>query len=363
MFSMKNWTLAKALAVILCVFIAGEAHLTYSGQGPGQEDPLAQQFRKARDAFFSQDFQTAMNLLDKLMADLQNIPDRETLKGETFLLAGANYEKMSVGNLAIRRFCEAKKILGEGKSIEGLDLAAFKYYKENCSGPGAAGGAVSNSGTSRKNAFVKILGIVLVVAAAGGIIWYLFFSKNAPLKKKGTYTSITFRLTITYKGFNSTGTRRLWVAGENIKEESFVYTQDCNELTKCTDAVKEETYIFARAVTGDDIVVKQEFLNWDYYSLPGGTGWKKLCTDYTLDVEKYEYKDGKDPGKPSAQGLETLNQPIVVDRDCQQVSSHIHNCTVQAIVKFSAPADASKAGKAVSAGSETVHGFKAETGY
>jgi hypothetical protein len=358
MFDMKYWLPARVLAVFLCVLIAGEAHLIYAGQGTGQEDPLAQQFSKAKDAYLTQDFQTAMKLLEQLMTDLGKIPDRETFKGETFLLAGATYEKMNVKNLAIRYFCEAKKLLGEGKSIEGLDLAGFKYYKENCGVPGTAGGAVTAPGTGKKNAFVKVLGIVLIVAAAGGLIWYLFFSKNAPLKKKGSYTSITFRLTVTYKGFNSTGTRKLWVAGENIKEEDFVYTQDCNENTQCSDAIKTETYSFSRTVTGANFVVKQEFLNWDYYSLPGGTGWKKLCSDYALEVEKYEFKEGKDPGKPNSKGLESLNQPIVVDRDCEKVTNRIHNCRVEATVAFSAPSDASKAGRAVSASSETVHRFR-----
>jgi hypothetical protein len=352
--SLKYWLPARILAVILCALIAGEAHYGLS-QGIGPDDPFAEQFKKAKAAYLAEDFTAAMNILDKLISDLANVEGRRTFKGETYLLAGATYEKMKVRNLAVRCYCQAKENLGEGKTIEGLELKDLKYYKENCGSPGAAGGAVKEPGGSRKSSLVKILGIAFAVAVAGGIIWYLFFSKNGPLRKKGKYTSITFRLTVTYKGFNSTGTRRLWLAGENAKDEDFIYTQDCNENTKCTDAVKQETYTFTKTIRGENFVVKQEFLNWDYYSLPGGTGWKKLCSDFTLEVEAYEFSDGKDPGKPNAKGLETLNQPIVVDQDCQQISSRIHNCTIQATVAFSAPSNASKAGRAVSAMSESVH--------
>lgn len=354
MTSLKNRLPAKVLAVVLCGLFLGEWNYGLS-QGTGQDDPLAGQFKKAKTAYLAGDFGAALNILDPLITSLAGVEGRKTFKGETFLLAGATYEKMKVRNLAVRYYCQAKEILGEGKTIEGLDLKDLAFYKENCAGPGAAGGAARETGPGNKNSFVRILGIALAVAAFGGVIWYLFFSKNAVFKKKAKYTSITFKLTVTYKGFNSTGTRRLWLAGENVKDEAFSYTQDCQESTKCQDAVQQETYAFTRTVTSDNFIVKQEFLNWDYYSLPGGTGWKKLCSDYTLEVEKYSYGDGKDPGKPNAKGLETLNQPIVVDRDCEQVSARIHNCTIQATVAFSTPSSAGRGGRAASAAMVSVH--------
>lgn len=348
MISLKNRLPGKALAVFLCVLFLGEWLYSLS-PGEGQVDLLADQFKKAKAAYLAGDFGTAMTLLDKLISSLAGVEGRKAFKGETFLLAGATYEKMKVRNLAVRYYCQAKELLGEGKTIEGLDLKSLEFYKENCAEPGAAGGPVRQPGSQNTRPFVKVLGIALAIAAVGGVIWYLFFSKNAVFKKKAKYTSITFKLAVTYKGFNSAGTRRLWLAGANVKDENFLYTQDCNELTTCQDAVQQETYTFTRTVTADNFIVKQEFLNWDYYSLPGGSGWKKLCSEYTLEVEKYEYGEGKDPGKPNAKGLETLNQPIVVDRDCEQVSARIHNCTVQATVTFSAPSNAANGGRAVSA--------------
>jgi len=156
----------------------------------GQVGVLEIQFNDARAAYFAGNFEVAKTLLEKLIADLGVIEGQDTFKGTTYLLAGATYEKLKFRELAIKYYCKAKAILGAGKTIEGLDLKKLKYYTADCAA--AIAGAVAAAPKGR-SFFGSVFGILLSVAILGCVVWYLFFSKNAPFKKKATTTTTTFK--------------------------------------------------------------------------------------------------------------------------------------------------------------------------
>lgn len=144
-----------------------------------EEDVLVVEFNKGRDAYFAGDYEAAKFVLETLVTTLGSVEGRDTFKGETYLLMGATYEKLKYKELAIKYYCKAKQILGEGKTIEGLELKKLKYYRENC-----AQALMAVAGAKKGSFFGKFLGTLLGLAVVGGLIWYLFFSKNAPFKKK-----------------------------------------------------------------------------------------------------------------------------------------------------------------------------------
>lgn len=445
MFDLRRWTICKILAVFLCVFFLMEAHALYAQQQGAAAEQHQLQFKAAREAYFGGSFQGARAGLEKLMAEIEKVDGQDTFKGETFLLAGATYEKLDQLGLSVKYYCRAKQLLGEGRTIEGLDLKKLKYYRADCAAIGAmleagigaesdelvarynqakigyfagayeaskavleslitslgaidgrdtfkgqvylltgavyesldfrelaikyycrskailgegttieglklgtlkwykepcgsaavAGASVRTAGR-KKSWFGGLIGTLLGLAIIGGVVWYLFFSKNAPLGKKGKYTSITFRLNVTYRGFNSTGHRKLLIGGEVKNDEDFIYPQNISSETPCASATKSETYSYTYTVTGSSVVMNQEWTNWDYLAFGPGENWKKICADYTIDIDSYTYEDGKDPGEPSATGLEQL-QLTNTGVQCTEVTSRIHNCATSATVTFSAP--------------------------
>lgn len=88
------------------------------------EDTLLVRFDEARSAFFAEDYEGAKGLLERLVADLDRVEGRDTLKGETYLLCGAACEKLKYRDLSVKYFCLAKDILGEGRTIEGASSQA-----------------------------------------------------------------------------------------------------------------------------------------------------------------------------------------------------------------------------------------------
>ena len=155
------------------------------GQGV---DMLVVQFNNAKGAYFREKYEDAKLILEKLITQLGGIDGRDTLKGQTYLLAGATYEKLDLKELSVRYYCRAKAILGVGKTFEGLDLRKLIWYDETLPGRGrsrghadgrhprqAARSAVSSASSSGSG-------------SSAGLVWYLFFSKNAPFKKKDTTT-------------------------------------------------------------------------------------------------------------------------------------------------------------------------------
>ncbi len=464
MFDLRRWMVCRILAVFLCAFFVMEAHMLYAQQGAALAEQQAALFKTAREAYFAGNFREAKNVLDRLIGDLATIDGRDSFKGETYLLAGATYEKLddlglsvkyycrakavlgegrtieglelkdlryyqadcaaigaileaglgresddlvarynqakigyfagayeasravleslitSLGaidgrdtfkgqvyllagavyevlkfkELAVKYYCRAKAILGEGVTIEGLKLDDLKYYGEKCGGAAVAGTAVRTAGR-KKSWFGGLFGALLGLALVGGLVWYLFFSKNAPLGKKGKYTSITFRVDVKYRGFNSTGHRKFMIGSEVKNNENFLYPQFINSDTACSAATKEENYSYSYTLTGDSVVMKQDWINWDYVSLPPGGAWKKLCAEYTVTIDRYEYESGRDPGKPSAEGLENL-QLASIDQ-CTARTARIHDCSMTATITFRAPTSASAVRAVSSTFVEMVHKY------
>jgi len=139
-------------------------------------------YNRAKIAYFAAAYGVAQAILEQLIADLGMVEGREVFKGQVYLLAGATYEARKFKELAVKYYCRAKAILGEGKTIEGLELKKLKYYGENCAGAAAVAGAAARP---RKRSFLGgLFGTLLGLAILGGIVWYLFINKNSPLKKK-----------------------------------------------------------------------------------------------------------------------------------------------------------------------------------
>ncbi len=178
--SIKRWTLCKALAIVLSLLIAGEASVLMAAQG-AQQDPLETAFNQGREAYFAGNYEEAKNILEKLVSDLAAIEGRDSFKGTTFLLMGATYEQLKLKELAIKYFCRAKAILGEGKTIEGLDLNKLKYYKNDCtSGAGVIAGQQT---TVRRRGFLGgLLGTLLflsIVGAGAYLLWKYVIKKDS----------------------------------------------------------------------------------------------------------------------------------------------------------------------------------------
>ena len=200
MVTIKRWTLCKFLAVLICLVIAAEAHIALAYQNPA--DPLDTSFQAARTAYFAQKYEDAKVIFEKLIADLDAIDGRDSFKGAVYLLAGANYEKLGSKELAIKFFCRAKATLGEGKTLEGLDLKNLKYYSESCTGSSGAVAGIERSG-SGGSFFGTVFRVLLFTAVISGAIYALFFAPWAPFKKKSsssssssgssTFTSACFR--------------------------------------------------------------------------------------------------------------------------------------------------------------------------
>ena len=163
-----------------------------------ETDDLTIKFSRVKEAYLSDNMDYARGLVETLLADLGQVGGRLALKGETYLLAGAIYESLKLKDLAVKYYCQAKTLLGEGKSFEGLNLRTLKYYGEPCRETGAAiaGRSVAGPARGRGGSLMgTVLKSLLVSALVGGLIYYLFFSKNGPFKKKsgdGNYSSSCF---------------------------------------------------------------------------------------------------------------------------------------------------------------------------
>jgi len=331
---------------------AAIAAILEAGLG-NESDELVARYNQAKVGYFAGAFEATRMVLESLITSLGAIDGRETFKGQVYLLSGANYEALKFKDLAIKYDCLAKTILGEGKTIEGLELKSLKYYKENCRGAAAVAGA--GSVPRKKSFFGGLIGTLLGLAVIGGIVWYLFFSKNAPLGKKGKYTSITFRLDVKYRGFNSTGHRKLTIGGEVKNDEDFNYPQNINGEVACAEATQEENYAYIYTVAGDNVVINQDWTNWDYFSFDGnGANWKKICAEYTGAIDKYEYDGGKDPGRPSAEGLDQL-KVTDISQCTAKSGGRVHDCFKTATITFKAPTNSAKSQRSTAVFSEMIH--------
>jgi len=305
-----------------------------------EAEELRYQFDEAMKAYLAGDTNGAKNRLEELAAKLASLEGWMSLRGETYLLLGACYEKLDYKDLAISYYCKAKEILGKGKTNEGLDLGELKYYDRECQTVASRAGA-KRSGFN----FGKVLGVVLTLALVGGAVWYLFFSKNAPFKPKGNYTSVTLKVTVTFKGLNSFGSRKVSFMGTDYLSENFEYPQNADASSTCASATKSETYEYTFEAPASGFKTVLEYINWDYYNfISPGTNTKILCSDWNFDVVSYKWESGKkDPGEPSIEGLDQLSMDV--GTDCTEVSYRVHNCEMEANLTFKAPSTTGGTGK------------------
>ncbi len=300
---------------------------------------LLGQYDEAYGAYFAEDYESAKVILENLVAEVETLRGWESFKGETYLLLGATYEKLKYKELSIKYFCKAKDILGVGKTIRGLELKKLKYYKVKCKG--VAGVAVAPR--KRGGGFGKFIGTLLGLAILGGLVWYLFFSPNGPLRPKGKYTSIDVRIEVEYKGMNGKGVRKVWINNVSKLDENFDYPQDADSNSICSDATKiENRGPWTYSTTNGQITIKEEWLDWDYWrhKTGGVLNRKILCTSWSISIDSYEWEKGKDPGTPVPQGLGDLAMDLT--GDCEDISFWVTNCSHETTITFSAPAQFGK---------------------
>ena len=127
--NLKGSIICKTLALVLCIFLAFEVSYLQAFQAT---DQMRDQFTSAKEAYFADDFEGAKTTLENLVSSIAQLEGMDSFKGEVYLLLGAAYEKLEFNNLAIKYFCMAKDILGDGKSIEGLDLNSLILYWTQC---------------------------------------------------------------------------------------------------------------------------------------------------------------------------------------------------------------------------------------
>jgi len=298
---------------------------------------LNAQFEEAKKKFFAEDYEGALLDLEKLISTFAALEGWEILKGETYLLLGATYEKLKYKELSVKYYCKAKEILGVGKTIAGLELKKLKYYKEECR-------PVAGQTGAKKGSFLgKALGFLLAAGVIGGVVWYLFFSPNAPLKPKGAYTSITVKVDVTFKGLNSKTWHTLDLNGVNQLSEHVIYSQSvanpglCNADTECPTATSTQSYSYTIETDGKSLDVIQKYIDWEFYSMGGGVSCKILCASYNFSIVSYKWESGKkDPGSPSIEGTDQLQ--LSITDDCIETSLYIHTCTTTAHLTFKAPA-------------------------
>ncbi len=182
--SIRQWTLCRVLAVILCLLVAGEAHYALAAQ-VNQPDPLETAFAQGREAYFAEKYEEAKSVLEKLVSDLAAIEGRDIFKGETYLLMGATYEKLKYKDPAIKYYCKAKAALGEGKTIEGLELKKLKYYGRDCTG---AAGAIAGASGAKRGFLGGLFGTLLAIGLliVGGYFLYTKVIKKASDDSGGT---------------------------------------------------------------------------------------------------------------------------------------------------------------------------------
>ena len=324
--SYRKYPFFKFLCILLSVLLIYQADHLLAFQDTNQAA-----FDQAKEAYFKGDYEAARNILDKLIVDLEGLEGMEVLRGETFLLAGATYEKLKYKKISIQYYCRAKQILGQDRTFDPLVLKELKWYKKKC-----PTGVVIVPGKRKKKkggGFGTILGVVLLA----GVVWYLFLSKNAPLKKKkyGAYTSVTAKLDITFKGINSKGTRILTIGGVEKLNEWYTFPQDCDSNSTCDDATKTRSHSYTFTTTGSSFKLILEYMGWNYYTWKAGYNCKWLCVNTTMSIVDYAWEEGKDdPGSPSIGGLEQLSQ-FNVDDVCVERTTRIDDCTQELTVSYS----------------------------
>lgn len=269
------------------------------------------QYEEGHQAYCAGDYQGARDILEKLVSALDPLDGWDSLKGETYLLLGATYEELKSRDLAVKYYCRAKEILGEGVTVDCIQLNRQRWYNASCADTAAA-----RVLKRKRGKFGGFIGTILGIGILAGLVWYLFFSKNAPFKKKengggennvadfciqalwhvtksaGTQISPSFNDivpqpnesnnyddSVTYN-FSTTGstlsavfgidftggggvqaTHTIYIDGAQVLKKTYTHTRDCNE-----SAIWEKNPNFWEITTSGD----HTFRHVLEYVLPSG---------------------------------------------------------------------------------------------
>ena len=214
---------------------------------------------------------------------------KDVFKGQTYLLAGATYEKLKYKQLSIKYYCKAKQILGKGRSFPGLVLKALKWYKKNCPGYVAMPG-------KRKKKGGGFLGVLLGLAILGGVA-YLVLKKSKETKKEegvGEYSKIdiTFKVRISAKKVKR---RDVWKLDGIIKKDvTNIFNQTCNTNTDKSSYTTWKEYEIVKSATG---LGTFKLLHRIYKTDLDPHCWNMFIADWSATVS-YEFTGGRDPGIP-----------------------------------------------------------------
>jgi hypothetical protein len=247
----------------------------FGAGGQKKRDPLTESFIKGRDAYFNRRYEEARSVLEKLIKDLSAVSGRDSLRGQTYLVAGAAYEKLELKGTAIQYYCEAKTILGTGKTIPGLTLKELLYYGEKCPGESGVFAGPQVEAGRRSPTIGGVLRTLFYVAMLGGVIWFLFFSKNAPFKSliggsgASEYSSACFS---TFWKFEGTVE---WAPGQEgtLRLEPNVFPQPSQNngwddtvsyaLTAVGGTANSVSLAFSLEVGGGNVAVRRDIVTVD----------------------------------------------------------------------------------------------------
>lgn len=154
-------------------------------------------------------------------------------------------------------------------------------------------------------------------------------------KDYGNYTSITVRISVNYKGLNSSGTRNLTLAGNVVLNEKFQIFGTATGNETCDDAILDKSHTFEVTISTTSMEVISQFINWDYTVWNNNkTNWKMLCTEWSGSIVSYTYEAGKDdPGSPVISGFDLLNG-FTIDNHCTSNGGRVHDCEIAVNLTF-----------------------------
>ncbi len=306
-----------------------------------EEDLFLVRFSGAKKIFFAGNYQQAKNDLEMLIADIENLAGRDSFKGEVYLLAGATYEKLKFRELAFKYFCQAKSILGKGRTIEGLKLKDYKQYKKDC-----PDGTVYAKAAGRKKGggFLGALLGLAVLAGAAYLVYTKFIKKDeedtpAPVYYENEYqawtcwhasataqnTTVTPQINSNYApnpsfSNNYDDQSTCTITGENIVHWSVGITiTACNGLTR-----RDQVFI-----NGSQVLDVSNTYN---KSCAGGPGISDFCNsphDYSAQKDFHQFEVASGSGQASF----TIRHKITFTRPSGEKVVLETNRTLETVIK------------------------------
>ena len=355
----KGHSVCKLLAIVLSILIAGQIHFAFSAQ---EETPEAK-FKAAAAEYAKGNYSSARTILTGLTQAVEVNEQNKIFLGSAYLLLGASEEMLKENEAASAHYLKAKEFLGEREAvIEGLNFSDLNIYHSVFSAKSAQDKAAApktqavaaQPGAKKRSFLGKALGIVLIVGALGGLVWYLFFSPNAPLKSKGKggYTGVTVQVDVSFRGRNTYKATHVVILNGQEKinqiwgdpEPINYYDGGSCGSEYCDRDTTANSYSWTIDTDGKSLEIVLKYLDWTYWSLCGYDCCKLLCSDWTFTIIDYKWESGKkDPGSPGLEGYDVL---ATTQGDvCSHIDQWIDQCTTKAVLTFKAPAGGQQADK------------------